>query len=96
MLRDRPNANTFTVGLFAELAQYERETISRRTKDALTAKKVRGATLGTPVNLTDDAGPVGGRPCRPTLGNPGLTGKLRAWPGHCGPRGIRCSRLRPS
>ena len=55
MLRDRPNANTFTVGLFAELAQYERETISRRTKDALTAKKVRGTALGTPVNLTDDA-----------------------------------------
>ena len=52
---DMPDANTLTVGLFAVLAQYERETISKRTKDALTAKKARGATLGTPANLTDEA-----------------------------------------
>ena len=52
---DMPDANTLTVGLFAVLAQHERETISRRTKDALQAKKARGATLGTPANLTDDA-----------------------------------------
>ena len=52
---DMPDANTLTVGLFAVLAQHERETISRRTKDALTAKKARGATLGTPANLTDEA-----------------------------------------
>ena len=49
---DMPDANTLTVGLFAVLAQHERETISKRTKDALTAKKARGATLGTPANLT--------------------------------------------
>ena len=55
MLRDRPNATTFTVGLLAVLAQHEREAISRRTKDALTARTARGATLGAPVNLTDDA-----------------------------------------
>jgi DNA invertase Pin-like site-specific DNA recombinase len=30
-----PDANTLTVGLFAVLAQHERETISKRTKDAL-------------------------------------------------------------
>ncbi|MCB2380430.1 recombinase family protein [Hymenobacter sp. BT635] len=50
---DMPDANTLTVGLFAVIAQHERETISRRTKDALTAKKARGAQLGTPANMTD-------------------------------------------
>jgi DNA invertase Pin-like site-specific DNA recombinase len=40
---DMPDANTLTVGLFAVLAQHERETISKRTKDALVAKKARGA-----------------------------------------------------
>ena len=49
---DMPDANTLTVGLFAVIAQHERETISKRTKDALTAKKARGAVLGTPANLT--------------------------------------------
>jgi DNA invertase Pin-like site-specific DNA recombinase len=52
---DMPDANTLTVGLFAVLAQHERETISRRTKDALAAKKARGTTLGTPANLTPEA-----------------------------------------
>jgi len=44
---DMPDANTLTVGLF----EHERETISKRTKDALAAKKARGAQLGTPANL---------------------------------------------
>jgi DNA invertase Pin-like site-specific DNA recombinase len=44
---DMPDANTLTVGLFAIIAQHERETISQRTKDALKAKKARGAQLGT-------------------------------------------------
>ena len=52
---DTPDANTLTVGLFAVIAQHERETISKRTKDALTAKKVRGAVLGAPANLTPAA-----------------------------------------
>ena len=50
-----PDANTLTVNLFAVLTQHERETIFRRTKDALTAKKARGAKLGTSANLTDEA-----------------------------------------
>jgi len=49
---DMPDANTLTVGLFAVLAQHERETISKRTKDALAAKKARGARLGNPQNMT--------------------------------------------
>jgi DNA invertase Pin-like site-specific DNA recombinase len=52
---DMPDANTLTVGLFAVIAQHERETISKRTKDALAAKKARGAQLGSPQNLTLDA-----------------------------------------
>ncbi|WP_139921414.1 recombinase family protein [Hymenobacter sp. DG01] len=52
---DIPDANTLTVGLFAVIAQHERETISKRTKDALAAKKQRGAKLGSPQNLTPAA-----------------------------------------
>lgn len=52
---DMPDANTLTVGLFAVLAQHERETISKRTKDALAAKKARGEKMGTPANLTEAA-----------------------------------------
>jgi DNA invertase Pin-like site-specific DNA recombinase len=49
---DMPDANTLTVGLFAVIAQHERETISKRTKDALAVKKARGAQLGSPQNFT--------------------------------------------
>lgn len=49
---DMPDANTLTVGLFAVIAQHEHETISKRTKDALAAKKARGAQLGSPQNFT--------------------------------------------
>ncbi len=50
---DMPDANTLTIGIFATLAQHERELISQRTKAALAAKKARGFRLGTPQNLTD-------------------------------------------
>jgi DNA invertase Pin-like site-specific DNA recombinase len=49
---DMPDANTLTIGIFATLAQHERELISSRTKAALTAKKAQGAQLGKPENLT--------------------------------------------
>ena len=52
---DMPDANTLTVGIFAVLAQHERELISQRTKAALAAKQAQGAQLGTPANLTPSA-----------------------------------------
>jgi DNA invertase Pin-like site-specific DNA recombinase len=45
---DVPNFNTLTLGIFASLAQSEREIISQRTKDALQAKKMSGVALGAP------------------------------------------------
>jgi len=50
---DIPDANTLTVGVFATMAQHEREIISKRTKAALAAKKAQGFKLGT-NNLTNE------------------------------------------
>lgn len=52
---DMPDANILTIGIFATLAQHERELISKRTKDALAVKRNLGAKLGTPGNLTPAA-----------------------------------------
>lgn len=57
---DMPQANTLTIGIFATLAQHERELISSRTKAALQAKKERGEKLGKPENLTHAAQLAGG------------------------------------
>lgn len=43
---DMPVINTMILGVFASVAQYERELISKRTKDALAAKKKQGCKLG--------------------------------------------------
>lgn len=45
---DLPECNTLTLGIFATIAQSERETISSRTKLALKAKKDKGIKLGAP------------------------------------------------
>lgn len=45
---DMPEANNFTVGIMALVAQQEREATSKRTKEALQAAKARGKRLGNP------------------------------------------------
>ena len=49
---DLPAADEFTLHILAAVAQKEASAISSRTRDALAAKKARGAVLGTPANLT--------------------------------------------
>lgn len=43
---DMPQMNTLLLGVFASVAQYERELTSERTKKALAVKKANGAKLG--------------------------------------------------
>src|SRR5262249_16774778 len=45
---DCPNADKFSVGILALMAQRERELISQRTKAGLAVVKARGTTLGNP------------------------------------------------
>ena len=43
---DMPVVNSMILGVFAAVAQYEREMVSSRTKQALDAKKARGEKTG--------------------------------------------------
>src|SRR5882724_36158 len=58
---DMPDANEFTIHIFAAIAQWERKTISQRTKDALAQARKRGVTLGitASVNFTDETRALG-------------------------------------
>ncbi len=55
MACDQPQANKFTVHIFAALAEQERDMISERTRRALQVLKAQGKQLGSPANLTKDA-----------------------------------------
>jgi DNA invertase Pin-like site-specific DNA recombinase len=43
---DLPELNTLTLGIFATMAQHERELISKRTKEGLAAAKMKGKIIG--------------------------------------------------
>jgi DNA invertase Pin-like site-specific DNA recombinase len=45
---DIPTFNTLSLGIYASMAQSERELCSRRTKEALEVKRMQGIKLGRP------------------------------------------------
>lgn len=51
---DLPVLNTLTLGIFATISQYERELISKRTKEALQELKRQGKKLGNPRNFSKE------------------------------------------
>ena len=52
---DMPEANKFSLHIYAALAEQEADLISQRTKAALAELKRKGKKLGSPQNLTKSA-----------------------------------------
>jgi DNA invertase Pin-like site-specific DNA recombinase len=85
---DMPFADSFMIGIMAQVAQWEREQISKRTKAALKVAKERGRSLG------------GDRGNLPALSRQGASSSayteghrsLRHIAGYLNRRGIRTSR----
>lgn len=69
---DMPEANELTVHIMAAVAQAERKAISRRTKEALAAAKVRAEAEGIGRKADGQPWKTGGR-----LGNPNGAAALR-------------------
>jgi len=51
---DFPQANKMVLHILAAISQYEAELVATRTKQALAAKKARGAVLGNPDHLLEN------------------------------------------
>lgn len=49
---DIADANTLNLGVMIVMAQHERELISKRTRDALAARRAKGLPMGTPRDLS--------------------------------------------
>ena len=53
---DMPEADSFMLGIMAQVAQYERQLIGKRTRDALAAARARGTRLGSPCGVRNFRG----------------------------------------
>ena len=78
---DMPSANPLTLHIMAAVAEDEAKRISARTKDAMAAYKARGGVLGTPANLTVEAGLKGARStsAKARTAYAAIMPELRAW-----------------